>query len=150
MAGRENGVQSIIQRQYPKAVYVHCFAHQLNLAILTVSRSVALKDIVPLIKRTSVFFNTPKRQAVLLNQLDTVDTKKTKLVKQALTRWSNFVQCLDTLVELFPAVVNALEHISTSDDFSIDLHFDAVELREDLLCFQNVLTIAVRFVPEFS
>lgn len=37
MAGRFKGVQSIIKSKYPKALYVHCAAHSLNLALSTAS-----------------------------------------------------------------------------------------------------------------
>ena len=30
MSGRENGVQAIIQRAYPNAIYIHCQSHCLN------------------------------------------------------------------------------------------------------------------------
>ena len=33
MSGRFNGVQAFIKEQHPLAVYVHCSAHSLNLAV---------------------------------------------------------------------------------------------------------------------
>lgn len=33
MAGKFNGAQTIIRSKHPKALYVHCAAHSLNLAI---------------------------------------------------------------------------------------------------------------------
>lgn len=31
MAGLQNGVQTIIKKTYPNTIFVHCYAHQLNL-----------------------------------------------------------------------------------------------------------------------
>lgn len=36
MSGKFNGVQAIIREQYPQAIYVHCAAHSLNLAVFYV------------------------------------------------------------------------------------------------------------------
>ena len=33
MAGKENGVQARIRRNYPKAIFVHCASHRLNLVV---------------------------------------------------------------------------------------------------------------------
>jgi hypothetical protein len=34
MTDEKNGVQSIIQNIYPMAIFIHCYAHQLNLVLL--------------------------------------------------------------------------------------------------------------------
>ena len=33
MAGTRNGVQSLIRKTFPMAIYIHCFAHRLNLSL---------------------------------------------------------------------------------------------------------------------
>lgn len=33
MAGRFKGTQTVVRETYPKALYVHCAAHSLNLAV---------------------------------------------------------------------------------------------------------------------
>ena len=33
MAGKEGGVQAIIRKKYPKAAFVHCSSHKLNLVV---------------------------------------------------------------------------------------------------------------------
>ncbi|KAF0754486.1 zinc finger MYM-type protein 1-like [Aphis craccivora] len=40
MAGQKNGVQAIIKQSYPKAMFIHCYAHQLNLVFLHGSKSI--------------------------------------------------------------------------------------------------------------
>ena len=34
MSGRQNGVQALIRRDYPNALFVHCQSHCLNLSML--------------------------------------------------------------------------------------------------------------------
>ena len=40
MSGRLSGVQARICAQYPKAIYIHCFCHSLNLAVQDSSRHI--------------------------------------------------------------------------------------------------------------
>jgi hypothetical protein len=40
MSGKHNGAAAIIRSKYPQAVYVHCKAHQLNLALMKSCTSV--------------------------------------------------------------------------------------------------------------
>ena len=40
MSGKCSGVQERIRRVVPQALYVHCFAHRLNLVIVDVVKSV--------------------------------------------------------------------------------------------------------------
>ena len=42
MRGRLSGVQARISADYPKALYIHCFCHSLNLAVQDVSRNIEL------------------------------------------------------------------------------------------------------------
>ena len=42
MSGRLSGVQARISADYPKALYIHCFCHSLNLAVQDVSRNIEL------------------------------------------------------------------------------------------------------------
>ena len=42
MSGARSGCQAVIQQQAPKAVYVHCSSHRLNLAIVSASSIAAL------------------------------------------------------------------------------------------------------------
>lgn len=40
MAGGKNGVQTIIRQTYPSALFIHCYAHQLNLVLLHVVKTI--------------------------------------------------------------------------------------------------------------
>lgn len=44
MAGARAGVQSVVHRDGPKAMYVHCAAHQLNLSVVSACNSQELKN----------------------------------------------------------------------------------------------------------
>ncbi|KAF0702938.1 52 kDa repressor of the inhibitor of the protein kinase-like isoform X3, partial [Aphis craccivora] len=82
MSGQYKGVQSIIKAQYPHAIYVHCAAHSLNLAISTASEIQSIRNFLGIIEKFYVFFNTPKRNTVLLNCIEKSDEEpKVKTLK---------------------------------------------------------------------
>lgn len=61
MSGQLNGIQSRIRQKYPKAIFVHCAAHRLNLALLpalsisNVRNSLSvIKDIINLCRNNAL------------------------------------------------------------------------------------------------
>jgi len=69
MAGRFKGVQSIIKEKYPKALYVHCAAHSLNLAVSIASDIKPVRNCLGIIEKAHTFFNTPKRNCALQHDI---------------------------------------------------------------------------------
>jgi len=67
MSGQFNGVQSRIRQKYPKAMFVHCAAHRLNLAlsstlsISSVRNSLGvIKDFINLFRNNALAGHTLK------------------------------------------------------------------------------------------
>ncbi|KAL4153196.1 hypothetical protein QTP88_001029 [Uroleucon formosanum] len=94
MSGHYKGVQAIIKKKYPKAIYVHCAAHSLNLAVSTASG----------IQPYYVFFNIPKRQNVLLTNIENSNEDPKRY------------DAVTDFIELFAFVVESLENISNWND----------------------------------
>ncbi|XP_008182427.1 zinc finger MYM-type protein 1-like [Acyrthosiphon pisum] len=69
MAGQFKGVQTLVRSKYPKALYVHCAAHSLNLAVSTASGIKPIRNCLGLIEKAYTFFNTPKRNSILLHKI---------------------------------------------------------------------------------
>ena len=73
MRGEFNGVQKLIRDENPYAFYVHCFAHQLQLVVVTVSTSSAdiadFVNYVPLIVN-SVGASCMRKDALLAKHHD--------------------------------------------------------------------------------
>ena len=73
MAGKHRGVAAIIQSTCPKAVYVHCVAHSLNLCVVTACSVQAVKTMMSTMVEVCRFFsNSPKRQLELECQLQSM------------------------------------------------------------------------------
>ena len=90
MSGAKSGCRAIIQQSAPKAVYFHCAAHQLNLAIVAACKIQAFRSTESAIGEIARFFTFfAKRQHLLDNGLDVMTPKaRAKKLKDACqTRW---------------------------------------------------------------
>ena len=116
MSGRLNGAQVHIREVIPTALFVHCAAHSLNLAV---SNSYSLSSIRSCMGRIASvynnFFNTPKRQNVLRKAIVEVlpASGSQKLVQVCATRWVDRHESVSVFSSLQDAVVEALAEISS-------------------------------------
>ena len=129
MRGEFNGLQRQIRDENPYAFYVHCFAHQLQLAVVTVSSSVkAIADFfnyIPLIvntvssscKRMDALIE--KHREVLLQKVQngliltgTGLHQETSLARPGDTRWGSHHKTLLRLYEMWEATEEVLEIVS--------------------------------------
>ena len=68
MSGSGKGVAARVQEVIPNALYVHCHAHLLNLALQdTLENNEILQNGLGVIQSIYNFFNSPKRQSILQN-----------------------------------------------------------------------------------
>lgn len=56
MSGRINGVQALILKEQPLAIYTHCFNHSLNLCLSKACEVFAIKNMNGIISTISIFF----------------------------------------------------------------------------------------------
>ena len=114
MAGKYSGVATNIQSTCPKAVYVHCAAHCLNLCVVAACSIPSVKNMMGTMVEICLFFsNSPKRQLELEKNIQSIEgaTEK-KLVNLCKTRWVARIDALEVFFNLFPAVVKTFEVIS--------------------------------------
>ena len=66
VAGHVSGVQKRIREKYPRAIFVHCAAHCLNLVINDQSKVPIVRSTCDIIRKTIFFFReSPKRRSSL-------------------------------------------------------------------------------------
>ena len=90
MSGSRSGCQAIIQEQAPKAVYVHCNSHKLNLAIVSACRITSFKNTESYLGEISRFFAySLKRQRLFDRAVESLEksSKAKKLKDVCWTRW---------------------------------------------------------------
>ena len=70
MSGYLSGVQVRISAQYPKAIYIHCFCHSLNLAVQDSSRHIQLvRHTLVVTQELSNFIHFSSKRQVLLERM---------------------------------------------------------------------------------
>lgn len=117
MAGKYNGVAAIIQSTFPKAVYVHCAAHSLNLGVVAACKIQAVKNMMGTMVEICLFSNSPKHQLELEKNIQSIQgATANKLVNLCKTRWVACIDALEVFFSLFPAVVRTLKVISEGGD----------------------------------
>ena len=56
MSGKYNGAAVLIRNDFPKALYVHCASHRLNLCVTSSCKIIAIKNMMSDVKAVSDFF----------------------------------------------------------------------------------------------
>lgn len=118
MSGAIKGTQSYIQAQVPEAIYVHCAAHCLNLAISDTCTHQSIRNCLGTVEKIYSFFNTPKRQHVLQDMLktSTENIAHSKLLQVCPTRWVQRHDAIMVLCEMLEIVLKSLEEIEKWKD----------------------------------
>lgn len=115
MSGSISGVKTRIQELYPKAMYVHCASHRLNL-VLSESLSVpSVTNALGVVKETTNLFRfNSQAGSVLKTNISKLlpDSKKSRLLGLCETRFIERHEAVNNFVELLPAIVPSLQELS--------------------------------------
>uniref|UniRef100_I3KZS0 HAT C-terminal dimerisation domain-containing protein n=1 Tax=Oreochromis niloticus TaxID=8128 RepID=I3KZS0_ORENI len=136
MSRTVGGVQAHFQKKHPEAIYVHCYAHELNLILCHTCRAVT---------ETIEFFNMLESlhsffSASLVNHHKFMDTQKklgleqSELAQLSNTRWACQVRSVTAVLNNFPAIIECLSSINTPI---------AVGLKAKLCKFSSVYLLIV-------
>ena len=115
VAGRYVGASTLIQRQFTKAVYVHCMNHRLNPCVANTCALPMVRNMMGTVRKLSESFsNSRKRQHHLVERIKELlpDSNHRILIDVCHTRWISRLDGLDRVVELLHPVLATLEDIS--------------------------------------
>ncbi|CAF3885704.1 unnamed protein product, partial [Rotaria sp. Silwood1] len=156
MSGIYGGVSSIILKQYSKAIYIHCVAHCLDLAVHDLTDQCAsvgncihcVKDIIDFIRRS------PKRLVILKNIFNQISLSYTTLTALCPTRWTMRAESYSSLLKNYEQVQEALYKISKEKGGPGLLIFtDTVKLSRAFqgsdCCLQDVFCAAEAIIHRF-
>ncbi|XP_042079035.1 zinc finger MYM-type protein 1-like [Haplochromis burtoni] len=115
MSGSTGGVQAHFRRLHPEAIYVHCYAHQLNLVLCnTCKADPEAVELFSLLECVYSFFSTS-----LVNHHKFMETQakrgltKTELVQLSNTRWACQLRSISAVLETLPAILECLSAIGS-------------------------------------
>lgn len=111
MAGQHGGVHTLIRQQYPRARFIHCYAHQLNLVLLHSSKTI--KDVKLFLANMTLFhtfFSRSSKRSQLLRE------RGFKLPHPCETRWNYNSRGVATIKTHYFELHAALQHISNDEN----------------------------------
>lgn len=143
MAGKCSGAAVRIQQQFPKANYVHCGSHLLNLCVASACNIQVGQNMMNHVHVISQFFNVhPKRFDLLQKTVKELLPRAchSHLIDVCRTRWIQRIDGLDVFIEIF---VTALETIKDNDDksWNNDSVRDACSLFHATISFQFIFIL---------
>lgn len=158
MSGQYNGLQAHLKKDAPDSIFVHCYAHVLNLVLSdATSCCIDSQNLFSLINKTGVFFSSSYKRANIwedfLNNRSGVD-RVTKLKKIGATRWSSRHESLKSIFhswvekdvdrKRFVCLLECL-HFLGFESPTIDPETSS-EARSLLLCWSSFKTIFTSFI----
>ena len=116
MSSNRIGVQARIMQDAPKAFYIHCSGHCLNLVILHSCALPAVRNMIAKVKEVSLFFkNSPKRNDLLIFIVHhgvTEESKRKSLLELCRTRWAERHEAHTRFYQTYVYIVKSFEVIA--------------------------------------
>ena len=119
MSGHCSGVQHHIKAVAPMAVYVHCYAHCLNLVLVDSTKSVSeASEFFALLEMLYVFMSTSKAHTIYIQQQSILHPGKPvhQLQRLSDTRWACRFNAVDAVCSTFDAILSSLQSIMDNND----------------------------------
>ena len=112
MSGSTRGATARIRAKYPKALYVHCTAHRLNLCIMKCCMNREVSNMIETVGSVARFFNnSPKRQLALEKWISEVLPCEEKRRDLCRTRWVERHEAYDVFIDLFLHLISCLDDL---------------------------------------
>ncbi|XP_022859153.1 uncharacterized protein LOC111379942 [Olea europaea var. sylvestris] len=129
MRGSWNGLQALFLKDCPYAYYVHCFAHRLQLTLISAARDVS--DINSFFSHLDSVINMITSSPKRINELKSAQIKEIEhlleigeresgsganqignLQRAGGTRWSSHYSSVKSLIDMYAATCKVLEYLS--------------------------------------
>ena len=115
MSGQLKGVAAMIRKSIPRALYIHCHSHRLNLALEDALGSIteAINCLGTVQSLCSFIEGSPKRYAIFTNVQPTNTPITIKPVDRI--RWASRKRAVTSLIHTYEFVFKVLEYIDKND-----------------------------------
>ena len=149
MSGCVRGAAARIHAGYPKALYIHCASHRLNLCVMQCCKISEVSNVMETVGSIARFFNnSPKRQIALEGWITSVfptEEKRRKLKDLCRTRWIERHDAFDVFVDLYVAIVSCFEDLihAPPSEWNRDTRSEAHSFLLALSQFSFIITLIV-------
>jgi hypothetical protein len=151
MQGQFNGLKTLIMKENESAYYMHCFAHQLQLALVAVAKN--NNKIVTFFNFVANVVNIAGGSCKCLDLLKEKQAtrvvesvhngelssgqglnQETSLKRSCDTRWSSHYNTMISLIDMFPSIVDVLDAVA-EDGATLELRGQAEHLSHFIQSF---------------
>ncbi len=152
MSGHRGGVQSILKETFPKAVYVHCNSHRLNLVLCAAAESSGhVSTFFTVINQIHNFFTGAQRHARFVELQKEMHPERPckELERSCDTRWSSKSGSVHKVLEMLDVLLKTLgEYSETSGQTKLDADNLLQQMQTKnsfscLLCFASCFSAAI-------
>ena len=122
MKGHLGGCATLIFKDYPSAIYVHCASHSLDLVISDACKVDAIRNTIGRMKEMITFIRTSENHMdKLKEQITSVESgsHQTRLVKLSETPWVERYDAISFFKEMFLPIYDTLGVIMGWDDADV-------------------------------
>jgi hypothetical protein len=112
MSGNINGVQATIREKYPKALYVHCSAHALNLVVNDQCKLPVIRNACDGMREAISYFKASEKRRKVLG---------VSIPLFSPTRWTEKYKSIRIFATNFQHVLNSLRSLETSESTAFSL-----------------------------
>ena len=118
MQGKRKGLATLIRKECPAAVSVHCFEHCLNLCLQDASRNIPLiRDSFDVVReREKLKLWSPKRKHLFSTQMKSHTTENDSsnpvgLRRLCPTRWTMRAASMDSVIKNYSVIIDTMEEV---------------------------------------
>lgn len=142
MSGPTGGVQTRFRRLHPEAIYIHCYAHELNLVLCHTCRAVSeAVELFDLLESVYSFFTTSLVNHHAFKHAQGKLGLATELVQLSNTRWACRLQSINAVLQTLPAILECLTVSGSPMAIGIKAKLSMFSTIYALLMFQTLLSI---------
>ena len=119
MSGRCSGVQERLREFAPHAIYIHCYAHTLNLVLVDCAKVVqSVREFFCLLEQLYVFVSTTKAHVTFMAKQNELHPDKQPLQLQALsdTRWACRYGAVNAVCRTCDCILAKLREVGNGSD----------------------------------
>ncbi|XP_063615327.1 zinc finger MYM-type protein 1-like [Penaeus indicus] len=144
MSGPIGGVQARFRRLHPEAIYIHCYAHELNLVLCHTCKAVTeAVELFALLESVYSFFTTSlvNHHSKFKDAQSRLGLAAVELVQLSNTRWACRLQSINAVLQTLPAIFECLSATGSPLAIGIKAKLSMFSTIYALLMFQTLLSI---------
>jgi hypothetical protein len=136
------GLKTLIRQECPKAVYVWCHSHRLNLVIqAAMSCNLEVKNVIGLLQELHDFFGGHRRHSILMEHQKRTSKNPLQLQRAQSTRWTSLPKAICTVKRIFASILSALDAIAVDSNMDVASVSGATGLGKRLRDFKVIIAL---------